>query len=274
MASCDYNGLNEVAEKANSISKSKEIEMITEIAKAFPDIKKQTRSGLTYGGKKRRSKKGGANNALVHTICLMMIGAAGYGSFYVGVAAATRLGYFNAAQRLYDYAASAVQGCGDLASGLARGQAQRLANTGGIELGPISCSKAWSQLETAETRLTELVQMYGTAATSAGVSITVAGYGRLYSFVDTTLNSCSRTPIPVEENPATGGTRRRRRTYKKRTGGARRGGARGSCGMNGGKKRKSRGRKSRGRKSRGRKSRGRKSRGRKSRGRKSRRHRR
>ena len=66
---------------------------------------------------------------------------------------------------------------------------------------------------------------------------------------------------------ATGGARRRR-TYKKR-GGARRGGARGSCGMSGGKKHKSR----RGRKSRGRKSRGRKSRGRKSRGRKSRVHR-
>ena len=264
MASCDNSGLKKVAEEAKKrMSESQVIEMIAEIAKAFPDIEKQTRSGATYGGKERRSKKGGANNALVHTICLMMIGTAGYGSFYIGVAAATRLGYFSAAQRLYDYAASAVQGCGDLASGLARGQAQRLANRGGIELGPISCSQAWSQLETAETRLTELVQMYGTAATSAGVSITVAGYGRLYDFVNTTLDSCSRTPEIVEEKTVTGGARRRRRTYKKRKGGARRGGSR--CGMSGGKKRKSGTRKSRGRKSRGRKSRGRKSRGRKSR---------
>ena len=69
------------------------------------------------------------------------------------------------------------------------------------------------------------------------------------------------------------GGARRRRTYKKR-GGSRRGGARGSCGMSGGKKRKSRrGRKSRGRKSRGRKSRGRKSRvHRKRRGHKSKKH--
>jgi hypothetical protein len=71
---------------------------------------------------------------------------------------------------------------------------------------------------------------------------------------------------------ATGGARRRR-TYKKR-GGARRGGARGSCGMSGGKKRRSRhGRKSRRRKSRGHKSRRRKSRvHRKRRGHKSKKH--
>ena len=62
---------------------------------------------------------------------------------------------------------------------------------------------------------------------------------------------------------ATGGARRRR-TYKKR-GGARRGGTRGSCGMSGGKKRKSRRRKSRGHKSHRRKSRGHKSHRRKSR---------
>ena len=77
----------------------------------------------------------------------------------------------------------------------------------------------------------------------------------------------------VDDSSSSGGARRRR-TYKKR-GGARRGGARGSsCGMSGGRKRKTRrGRKSRGRKSRGRKSRGRKSRvHKKRRGRKSKKH--
>ena len=77
----------------------------------------------------------------------------------------------------------------------------------------------------------------------------------------------------VDVTETSSGGARRRRTYKKR-GGSRRGGARGSCGMSGGKKRKSRrGRKSRGRKSRGRKSRGRKSRvHRKRRGHKSKKH--
>ncbi len=72
-----------------------------------------------------------------------------------------------------------------------------------------------------------------------------------------------------DSDSSSSGGARRRRTYKKR-GGARRGGARGSsCGMSGGRKRKTRG----GRKSRGRKSRGRKSRvHKKKRGRKSRKH--
>ena len=92
------------------------------------------------------------------------------------------MGYFTAAQRLYDFASMSVKGCGDLTLGLGRGQAARLASRGGIDLGPISCSQAWSQLESAEARLTELVTMYGTAAASAGVSVSVAGYGRLYDF--------------------------------------------------------------------------------------------
>ena len=77
---CDYSGLKALAEKANEQhTESEQIQLIEAIAKAFPDIK-QTRSGATYGGKKGRSRRGGANKALVHTVCLMMIGATAYGS--------------------------------------------------------------------------------------------------------------------------------------------------------------------------------------------------
>ena len=267
--SCDYSGLKALAKEANEKhTESEQIKLIEEIAKSFPDIK-QTRSGATYGGKKRRSKKGGANKALVHTLCLMMIGATAYSSFYLGVAVAARLGYFDAAQRMYDLASSAIAGCGELASGLARGQASTVASSAGINQDLISCSSAWTRLETAQARLMELTRMYGQMAAANGIAVSVVGYSRLYAFVESVIDgSCPSRQEQAEDDEGAEGTggARRRRTYKKKRGGARRGGAkRASCGMSGGKKRKSRKRKSRGRKSRRRKSRGRKSRRRKSR---------
>ena len=239
--SCDYSGLKALAKEANQKhDESEQIKLIAEIAKAFPDIK-QTRSGATYGGRKGRSKKGGANKALVHTICLMMIGATAYGSFYLGVAVAARLGYFDAAQRMYDLASSAIAGCGELATGLARGQASRVADTAGLNPDLISCSSAWTRLESAQSRLMELTRMYGQMAAANGVAVTVAGYSRLFSFVESIIDGvCPSNPGTQEAEAVTGGARRRK-TYKKRKG----------------KKSKSRkGRKSRrGRKSRGRKSR-------------------
>ena len=251
---CDYSGLKALAEKANEQhTESEQIQLIEAIAKAFPDIK-QTRSGATYGGKKGRSRRGGANKALVHTVCLMMIGATAYGSFYLGVAVATRLGYFDAAQRMYDLASSAIAGCGQLSTGLARGQASKVASSASLNTDLISCSSAWTRLETAQERLMELTRMYGQMAAANGIAITVAGYGRLYSFIEAIIDGACPSNTGVQEAEAVTGGARRRKTYKKRKG----------------KKSKSRkGRKSR----RGRKSRGRKSRGRKSRGRKSRRRR-
>ena len=254
--------------------------LITDLAKVNNDFK-TTRSGTKYGGRKHRSKKGGANKALVHSICMCIVSGTVYGSWTLGIAAAESLGWFEAAQRGFALAKASIAGCGDLATGLARSQASDMAQSAGISNAMMACSSAWGNLEAAQRRLIELSRMYGFMATNAGLTISVTGYSRLYSFVEQLIDSATcdisgHNELPEKKsgsqgpngdggsNPQTvqGGTRRRR-TYKKKHlgklrrkkgGRSRRRKSRKSCG--GRKSRRRKGRKScGGRKSRrGRKS--------------------
>lgn len=187
MATCDYTGLNMLAQKANDYITEKGVENFLKQL-GGEDTIRQTGSKSVTGGRKRRSKKGGANPALVHSICLMILGGAAGGGIYLGVAAATKMGYFAAAQRLWDTAQVLIEGCGDVTEGLARKGAQQMANRAGFELGPVACSNAWRHLEQAQERLTELTMAYSVAGGSVAGSVTVAAYGRLYAFVEAILD--------------------------------------------------------------------------------------
>jgi len=232
----------------------------------------KTRSGKEYprrGGS--RSKRGGANSAVVHTICLMIIGMGGAAGYYAGIAAAKSLGFLDTFQTMLDLAKSGVEGCGDVAQGISRAQAAEAMTALGAQpaaTGTVACSSAWATLEGAEKDIRRTLTGYGKLAAAAGVGTAGSYYNKLYDFVNNLIDNhgCSgetktspppsTTPSPSPSTapsttPGGGRRRRRRRTYKKRKGG--------------GKKRKSH---------RARKSRRRKSRRRKSHRRKSRRHRR
>jgi hypothetical protein len=249
-------------------------EIIDEIRRANGSGVLKTRSGKEYprrGGS--RSKRGGANSAVVHTICLMIIGMGGAAGYYAGIAAAKSLGFLDTFQTMLDLAKSGVEGCGDVAQGISRAQAAEAMTALGAQpaaTGTVACSSAWATLEGAEKDIRRTLTGYGKLAAAAGVGTAGSYYNKLYDFVNNLIDNhgCSgetkTTSTPPSPSPSTtpsttlggGRRRRRRRTYKKRKGG--------------GKKRKSH----RARKSRRRKSRRRKSRRRKSHRRKSRRHRR
>ena len=119
---------------------------------------------------------------------------------------------------MYDLASSAIAGCGQLSTGLARGQASKVASSASLNTDLISCSSAWTRLETAQERLMELTRMYGQMAAANGIAITVAGYGRLYSFIEAIIDGACPSNTGVQEAEAVTGGARRRKTYKKRKG--------------------------------------------------------
>ena len=221
------------------------------------------RSGFckpSRGGKRKRKMKGGAcTRKLSKTLAalLILMEITGTGAAIYAVAPVEAAGLVTAC---YAWVKATVSGfLASLSAGINLRSEKIITllwslgvayygNTkmvGGI-LSPLA-----SQLGSQFTRLCEMIERWLEGSPEAQQAVAAAG-------VDPT---------------ATGGARRRK-TYKKR-GGARRGGAKGSCGMSGGRKRKTRRKRKsrRGRKSRGHKSHRRKSRvHRKRRGHKSKKH--
>ncbi len=221
------------------------------------------RSGFckpSRGGKRKRKMKGGActrklSKSLAALLILMEI--TGAGAMVYAVAPVEAVGLVTAC---YTWVQNTVAGfLASLSAGVnLRSQeiitllwSLGVAYYGNTKMVGGILTPLTSSLGSQFTKLCEMIEQWLEGSPEAQQAVAAAG-------VDATAT-------------VTGGARRRR-TYKKR-GGARRGGAK-SCGMSGGKKRKSRrGREARRRKSRGHKSRRRKSRvHRKRRGHKSKKH--
>ena len=207
---CDFSGLQELIENSKrEHTESESFEMIEALAKKNPSSKSFLRNGKLFRGGKRM--KGGASKT-AHTLAVCIIAAATYGSWQLGLAAASYMGWLDGATAVANLAQASISGCGDLTSGSTRLGASIAMARHGAPVSGISCSEAWSTVEAAERALGEQIAIYQREFGGAAALTGANQYTNLVNWLDT---KCG-TGGGIEK-----GGRRRRTARRSRRGGSR-----------------------------------------------------
>ena len=140
-----------------------------------------------------RAQRGGANSKVVHFLSILCIAAALGLSFKIAFYIAGKFGLFATAERAMVIAESQITSCGSLDGGFAQYEInKRMRQILGNNVDNIipSCSQAWRNLETAREVLAATIQQWVERLTFAGITISFAGYNKVYAAIDSLLNRC------------------------------------------------------------------------------------
>ena len=233
---CNILGLQELIENSkDEYTESDSFKMIEALAKNNPSSKSFLRSGKLYRGGKKRMKGGASKTA--HTLAVCIIAAATYGSWQLGLAAASYMGWLDGATAVANLAQASIAGCGDLTSGSTRLGASIAMARHGAPVPGITCSEAWSTVEAAERALGDQIAIYQREFGGAAALTGANQYTNLVDWIDTKCGTGSgSSSVNIIEK---GGRRRRsarRSARRSRKTGSKRGG---SCGATiGGRRRR------------------------------------
>ena len=216
---CDFSGLQELIKNSKGEhSESESFEMIEAVAKKNPSSTSFLRNGKLFRGGKKKMKGGASKTA--HTLAVCIIAAATYGSWQLGLAAASYMGWLDGATAVANLAQASIEGCGNLTSGSTRLGASITMARHGAQVSGIACSEAWTTVEAAERALGEQVAIYQREFGGAAALTGANQYTNLVEWLDTKCGTSSGSSIKKE------GGRRRRTARRSRRGGSRMSGGR------------------------------------------------
>ena len=216
---CNISGLQELIENSKGEhTESESFKMIEALAKNNPSSNSFLRNGKLFRGGKRM--KGGASKT-AHTLAVCIIAAATYGSWQLGLAAASYMGWLDGATAVANLAQASIEGCGNLTSGSTRLGASITMARHGAQVSGIACSEAWATVEAAERALGEQVAIYQREFGGAAALTGANQYTNLVDWLDTKCGTGSSIVKSISK-----GGRRRRTARRSRRGGSRMSGGR------------------------------------------------
>ena len=233
---CNISGLQELIENSKGEhTESESFEMIEALAKTNSSSKSFLRNGKLFKGGKKGMKGGASKTA--HTLAVCIIAAATYGSWQLGLAAASYMGWLDGATAVANLAQASIEGCGNITSGSTRLGASITMARHGAPVSGIACSEAWSTVEAAERALGEQVAIYQREFGGAAALTGANQYTNLVDWLDTKCGTGTSSGKSISK-----GGRRRRTARRSRKAGSKRGG---SCGAKVGGRRRRTARRSR-----------------------------
>ena len=216
---CDISGLQEVIENSKSEhTESESFEMIEALAKKNPTSKSFLRNGKLFRGGKKGMKGGASKTA--HTLAVCIIAAATYGSWQLGLAAASYMGWLDGATAVANLAQASIEGCGNITSGSTRLGASITMARHGAPVSGIACSEAWATVEAAERALGEQIAIYQREFGGAAALTGANQYTSLVDWIDTKCGIGSSSDKSSSNIIEKGGRRRRSRKAGTKRGGS------------------------------------------------------